>query len=91
LKKKSCPNFQRITELFTQKIFNKLSKISIWDPGSGKRVLIFMFLSTGCSLFRAEGFSCSLGVLYGGLGISKLPFLIKKIEIKFPGINFLQF
>jgi hypothetical protein len=47
-----------------------------------------MFLSTGCSLLRAEGFSCSLGVLYGGLGISKLQFLIKKIEIKFPAINF---
>jgi hypothetical protein len=28
---------------------------------------------------RAEGFSCSLGVLYGGLEISKLQFLIKKI------------
>jgi hypothetical protein len=37
---------------------------------------------------RAEGFSCSLGVLYGGLGISKLQFLIKKIKIKFPAINF---
>jgi hypothetical protein len=37
---------------------------------------------------RAAGFSCSLGVLYGGLGISKLQFLIKKIEIKFPAINF---
>ncbi len=47
-----------------------------------------MFLSTGCSLLRAEGFSCSLGVLYGGLGISKWKFLIKKIEIKFPAINF---
>jgi hypothetical protein len=23
---------------------------------------------------RAEGFSCGLGVLYGGLGINKLPF-----------------
>ncbi len=45
---------------------------------------IFMFLSTGCSLLRGEGFSCSLGVLYGGLGISKLQFFIKKIEIKFP-------
>ena len=44
-------------------------------------------LSTGCSLFRAEGFSCSLGVLYGGLGINKFQFLIKKIEIKFPAIN----
>jgi len=49
-----------------------------------KKYRIFMFLSTGCSLLRAEGFSCSLGVLYGGLGISKFQFLIKKIEIKFP-------
>jgi hypothetical protein len=40
---------------------------------------------------RAEGFSCSLGVLCGGLGISKLQFLIKKIEIKLPAINFFQF
>ncbi len=47
-----------------------------------------MFLSTGCSFLRAEGFSCSLGVLYGGLGISKLQILTKKIEIKFPAINF---
>jgi len=40
-----------------------------------------MFLSTGCSFLRAEGFSCSLGGLFGGLGISKLQFLIKKIKI----------
>ncbi len=37
---------------------------------------------------RAEGFSCSLGVLYGGLWISKLQFLIKKIKIKFLVVNF---
>jgi hypothetical protein len=48
-----------------------------------KKARIFMVLSTGCSLLRAEGFFCSLGVLYGGLGISKLQFLIK-----FPAINF---
>jgi hypothetical protein len=42
-----------------------------------EKSIIFMFLSTGCPLLRAEGFSCSLGVLYGGLGISKLQFLIK--------------
>ncbi len=31
--------------------------------------------------WRAEGFSCNLDVVYGGLGISKLPqFLIKKIN-----------
>jgi hypothetical protein len=53
-----------------------------------KKSRIFMCLSTGCFLLRAEGFSCSLGVLFGGLGISKLQFLIKKIEIKFPAINF---
>ncbi len=34
-----------------------------------------MFWSAGCSLLRAEGFSCSLNVLLGGLGISKLNFL----------------
>ncbi len=56
-----------------------------------KKSSILMFLSTGCSLLRAEGFSCSLGVLYGGLGISILQFLINKIEIKFPAINFFQF
>jgi hypothetical protein len=42
-------------------------------------------------LLRAEGFSCSLGVLYGGLGISKLQFLIKKIKIKILVVNFFQF
>jgi hypothetical protein len=34
LKKKIWPNFQRIIELFTQKIGAKLSKIWVWDPGS---------------------------------------------------------
>ena len=34
LKKKIWVNFQRIIELFTQKIVTKLSKIWIWDPGS---------------------------------------------------------
>ncbi len=37
---------------------------------------------------RAEGFFCSLGVLYGGLGISKLQLLIKKIKIKIPSCKF---
>jgi hypothetical protein len=34
LKKKIWANFQRITELFTQTIVTKLSKIWVWDPGS---------------------------------------------------------
>jgi hypothetical protein len=46
-----------------------------------------MFWSA-CALLRAEGFSCSLGVLYGGLGISKLQFLIKKIKIKISSCEF---
>jgi hypothetical protein len=37
LKKKIWANFQRITELFTQKIVTKLSKIRVWDPGSAKK------------------------------------------------------
>ncbi len=36
LKKKIWANFQRIIELFTQKIVKKLLKIWSWDPGSGK-------------------------------------------------------
>ncbi len=43
---------------------------------------ITLFDGTRCSLLRAEGFSCSLGGLYGGLGISKFQFLIKKIEYR---------
>ncbi len=42
-----------------------------------KKARIFMFLSSGCSLLRAECFFCSLGVLYVGLGIGKLQFLIQ--------------
>jgi hypothetical protein len=34
MKKKIWANFQRIIELFTQKIDTKLSKIWVWDPGS---------------------------------------------------------
>jgi hypothetical protein len=37
---------------------------------------------------KAEDFSCSLDVLYGGPGISKLQFLIKKINKKIFSLNF---
>ncbi len=37
LKKKILANFQRIIELFTQKIVTKLLKLWVWDPGSGIR------------------------------------------------------
>ncbi len=39
---------------------------------------------------RPEGFSCSLDVLYGGLGKSKLQFLNKKDTKNFPAVFFLQ-
>ncbi len=38
LKKKIWAIFQRIIELFTQKIVTMLSKIWVWDPGSGKNL-----------------------------------------------------
>jgi hypothetical protein len=50
-----------------------------------------MFGSDGCSLLRAEGFSCSVGVLYEGLGICELQFLIKKIKMKISSCKFFQF
>jgi hypothetical protein len=34
MKEKIWANFQRIIELFTQKIVTKLSKIWVWDPRS---------------------------------------------------------
>jgi hypothetical protein len=36
----------------------------------------------GSSLLRAEGFFCSLDVLFGGLGIGKLQFFFKKILLQ---------
>jgi hypothetical protein len=38
---------------------------------------ISFFLSAGCSLLRAESY---LNVLYGGLGMNKMQFLIKKYK-----------
>ncbi len=48
-----------------------------------------MFWSAGC--LKAEAFFCGLGVLYGGLGISKWQFFFKKIKIKFPAEIFFKF
>jgi hypothetical protein len=76
-------------------------RIQIADPGprgqkwptkieKSTEFLCFEVLDVG-SLLRAEGFSCSMGVLNGGLGISKWQFLMKKIKIKFPAVNFFNF
>jgi hypothetical protein len=50
-----------------------------------------MFLSVGWPLLRAKGFICNLDLLYGGLGIGKLQFLIKKKFNFFSDVNFSQF
>jgi hypothetical protein len=34
LKKNIWANFQRIIELFAQKVVTKFSKVCVWDPGS---------------------------------------------------------
>jgi hypothetical protein len=50
------------------------------------------FSCAGCSLLRAEGFSYSLCVLYGGLRISKLQFSIQKIFLtSFTALIFCNF
>jgi hypothetical protein len=55
------------------------------DPQKWKN---FMFWKAKCSFFRAEGFSCSLGVSNGSLGRGKLQFFIKK---KNSAVKFFQF
>ncbi len=47
-----------------------------------------MFWSAGCSLLKAEGFSCDLCVLYGGLRISKFVIFDPKNIKKFYRCNF---
>jgi hypothetical protein len=43
---------------------------------SREKILRVHVLSVGWPLLRAEGFFCNLDVLYVGLGIGKLQFLI---------------
>ncbi len=51
-----------------------------------------MFLSAGCSLLRAEDFSCSLCDLYVDLKIGKLQFFDpKNIRKSFTAVNFFRF
>jgi hypothetical protein len=50
-----------------------------------------MFSSVGWPLLRTEGFFHNLDILYGGRGIGKLQFLIKKNIKKFSAVIFFQF
>ncbi len=67
-------------------------RIRICDPNPGgqkwstkfeKKLINFILWSAGCSVLRAEGFSCSLDILYGGPGISKWQFFGSKKDKKF--------
>jgi hypothetical protein len=51
MKKKIWASFQRIIEIFTQKFATKLSKIWVWDPGSGKN--LFRILDPGPGVKKA--------------------------------------
>jgi hypothetical protein len=62
-----------------------------WPTKVEKNLYKFMFWSVGWPLLRAEGFFYNLDILYGGLGIGKLQFLIKKIKIKISAIIFFNF
>ncbi len=50
-----------------------------------------MFRSVGWPLLWAPGFFCNLDILYGGLGIGKVQFLIKKKLIFFSVVIFFNF
>jgi len=63
----------------------------VYGSGSGSRrakmthksrkklfMFMFMFWSVGWPILRAEGFFYNLDILYKGLGIGKLQFLLKK-------------
>jgi hypothetical protein len=56
-----------------------------------KKVKNFHVLKCWMFFLRAEGFSCSLCVVYGGLVINKLQFFIKKYPNFFPAVDFFQF
>jgi hypothetical protein len=53
-KKKIWANFQRIIELFTQKIVTKLSKIWVWYLGSGKNLFRIRIRNTAKYNFRLK-------------------------------------
>ncbi len=61
------------------------------DPEKVEFFFKFMFWSVGWPLLWAAGFFCNLDILYGGLGIGKLQFLIIKKFNFFPAVIFFNF
>jgi hypothetical protein len=71
-----------LTKIYrTRQGFGSGSRRAKMTHKNKKKVQNFHVLKYWMFSFEAEGFSCSLGVLYGGQGISKLHLLIKKIKI----------
>ncbi len=68
-RKKIWTNLQRIKELSTQKVVIKLSKIWVWDPGSGKN--LFQILGPGSRGQKAPDPGSRSATLHSGLGSSK--------------------
>ncbi len=76
---KFCGSRKKSVFLFRIRIWSGFNQVSgsrsaKMTHKNRKKLGNFMFLSTECSLLRVEGFSCSLDVLYGGQGMSKLQF-----------------
>ena len=74
LKKKIWANFQRVIELFAQKIVTKLSKVWVWDPGSGKN--LFRIQDPGVKKAPDPGF-----------GSATLIFFVKILKFKSFGVS----
>ncbi len=62
---------------------SKRAKMTHKNRKKLRNFMFWKFWNAVCSLLRADGFFCSLDVLYGGLGIRKLQLLTKKISIFF--------
>ncbi len=60
LKQKIWANFQRIIDLFTQKIVTKLSKLWVWDPRSRKNLFWIPDLDPQHCIYRGSWFFFSL-------------------------------
>ncbi len=73
--------YQKIVFRIRIRIWSGFNQVSMEKlPTKIAKKKEFHGLKCWCSLLRAEGFSCSLDVLYEGLGISKLQFLSKNIH-----------
>jgi hypothetical protein len=84
------PDWIRIGFGFNPDAMRSLDPYPDCESGSGSRWVKMAQKNAGCSLLRAEGLFCSLDVLYGGLGISKLKYLITRY-VKNIHLYFFQF